>query len=527
MNEETITAAGADLLATTDISKTFAGVHALSHVSLQVRGGEVHALLGENGAGKSTLVKSVSGVLRPDSGEVTFKGAPFTPSDPDESSRRGVGVVFQELPLIPDLTVMENIYFNRQPMTPVGTVARRRMRAQAERLFADLGLPGISPDSCIRDLSVAARQFVAICKVLADDPDVVILDEATSALGPAEVDWLLAQATRLAGQGKGIVFISHRLAEVQEIADRVTVLRNGQLAGTWDASEVSPDELVSQMLGRKLEQLYPERAAEPRPPVLLSTRQLSSGRRLREASIEVHEGEILGIAGLEGQGQLELFLSLYGMRRSRGGITVAGKPRRIRSPRDALRAGIGLALVPEDRKGEGILPTLSIRENLSLPILAQVTRFGLLRRGVEQSLVARVIADLKIARGDSEQPVSSLSGGNQQKVVVGKFLLTGAKLLLLYDLTRGVDVGTKAEIFRMMTDLASQGYGILFYSSDLSELVNVPHRVAVMFDGTITDEFASGELDQEKLIAAMVGHAQRPEVVTDDRPSTADAGSEA
>jgi ribose transport system ATP-binding protein len=509
-----------ELLEARAVSKAFAGVQALSNVSLDVRPGEVHALLGENGAGKSTLVKVISGVLRPDEGDVLFRGAPFRPGDPDESSRRGVGVVFQELPLIPDLTVMENIFFNRQPMTPLGTVARRRMRHRTGDLFAALGLTGIAPERIVRELSVAARQFVAIAKVLADDPAVVILDEATSALGPSEVEWLLAQTSRLAAQGKGIVFISHRLAEVQEVADRVTVLRNGANAGTWDRGAVEPDQLIAAMLGRRLDQLYPPRARPARAPVLLGARQLASGRRLRDATFDLHEGEILGIAGLEGQGQLELFLALYGMRRSHGEITVAGRPRRIRSPRDALHAGIGLALVPEDRKSEGILPTLSVRENLSLPVLSTLTRHGLLRRPAERSAVETVIGDLKIGRGDSEQVVSSLSGGNQQKVVVGKFLLTGARLLLLYDLTRGVDVGTKAEIFRMTHSLADQGYGILFYSSDLSELINVPHRVAVMFDGTLTEEFAQDDLDQEKLIAAMVGHAPRAPLA----PSPAELG---
>ena len=498
-----------ELLAARDVSKAFAGVHALSKVDLDVRPGEVHALLGENGAGKSTLVKVISGVLRPDEGEIFFRGERFQPKDPDESSRRGVGVVFQELPLIPDLTVMENIFFNRQPLTPLATVARRRMKEQAEKLFSGLGLTGISPDSNVRDLSVAARQFVAIAKVLADDPAVVVLDEATSALGPSEVEWLLGQASRLAAQGKGIVFISHRLAEVQEVAHRVTVLRNGRKAGTWDLNAVSSDQLIAAMLGRRLEQLYPPRAKTPKPQVLLSARNLSAGRRLRDASFDLHEGEILGVAGLEGQGQLELFLALYGVSRSHGTITVGGQQRRIRSPRDALRAGIGLALVPEDRKTEGVLPTLSVRENLSLPILSRLSRLGLIRRSNEQTTVERVVRELSIGRGDTEQVVSSLSGGNQQKVVVGKFLLTGARLLLLYDLTRGVDVGTKAEIFRMMHSLAEQGYGILFYSSDLSELINVPHRVAVMFDGRVSEEF-EGELDQEQLIAAMVGHAAVP-----------------
>ena len=414
-----------ELLVVEGLTKAFAGVHALTDVSFDLRAGEVHALLGENGAGKSTLVKAISGVVRPDHGRVFLRGEPFTPKDPDESSRRGVGVVFQELPLIPDLSVMENVFFNRQPLTHLGTVAWRRMRARAEQLFSDLGLQGLDPVKQVRDLSVAARQFVAIAKVLADDPAVVVLDEATSALGPAEVTWLLEQASTLASKGKGIVFISHRLAEVEDVSDRVTVLRNGQKVGTWDRGQASADDLISAMLGRTLEQLYPVRAAAPRPNVLLGVRDLSAGRRLRHASLDVHEGEILGVAGLEGQGQLELFLSLYGVVRSRGTITVAGERRHIRSPRDALKAGIGMALVPEDRKTEGILPTLTVRENLSLPILKNLHRYGILGRSTERASTQPVVTDLKIGRGDGEQTASSLSGGNQQKVVVGKFLLTG------------------------------------------------------------------------------------------------------
>jgi ribose transport system ATP-binding protein len=500
-----------ELLAVRGLTKAFAGVHALSDVSFGLRSGEVHALLGENGAGKSTLVKCISGVVVPDQGDVFLRGAPFRPRDPDESSRQGVGVVFQELPLIPDLSVMENIYFNRQPLSPVGTVHRRRMRAKTEKLFSDLGLHGIDPTKPVRDLSVAARQFVAIAKVLADDPAVVVLDEATSALGPAEVTWLLEQASTLAARGKGIIFISHRLSEVEDVSDRVTVLRNGHMVGTWERGKATTDDLVSAMLGRSLEQLYPVRAPEPRPTTLLSVRELSAGRRLRSATLDVREGEILGVAGLEGQGQLELFLSLYGVMRSRGSISVGGVHRHIRSPREALKAGIGLALVPEDRKTEGILPTLSVRENLSLPVLEKLHRYGLVRRSEERSLIAPVVRDLKIGRGDAEQTAASLSGGNQQKVVVGKFLLTGARLLLLYDLARGVDVGTKAEIFKMVQTLAGEGYGFLFYSSDVTELANVPHRVVVMFDGRVTTEFSAGTFSQEQLVAAMVGRELAPE----------------
>jgi len=493
------------LLTAEGLSKAFAGVHALEGVSFDVRAGEVHALLGENGAGKSTLVKVISGVLRADGGEVQFRGKPFAPRDPGESLAAGVGVVFQELPLIPDLTVMENIFFNRQPLTPLGTVSRRQMRARADGLFESIGLNGINPARQLRDLSVAARQLVAIAKVLAAEPDIVVLDEATSALGPSEVSWLFDRTRALATAGKGIVFISHRLAEADEISDRVTVLRNGHNVGSWAAGEIGSDGLISAMLGRRLEQLYPEQHSTPRDETVLTVRALTSGRRLRGVDLDLHQGEILGLCGLEGQGQLELFLSLYGVIRARGSILVGGRPRRLRSPRDALRAGLGLALVPEDRKNEGILPTLSVRENISLPSLRRVERLGLINRKAERELIAPVIRDLRIGREDPEQPAGGLSGGNQQKVIVGKFLLTGAKILLFYDLTRGVDVGTKAEIFKMMDQLTAEGYSILFYSSDLAELVNVPHRTCVMFDGRIVAEFARASCTQEKLVAAMVG----------------------
>jgi ribose transport system ATP-binding protein len=493
------------LLVVSGVSKSFGAVQALSDVSFDVRAGEVHSLLGENGAGKSTLVKVVSGVHRAEAGTVELRGERFTPRDPDDSSRRGLGVVFQELPLLPDLTVMENIWFNRQPRTALGTVSRRRMRERTAGLFASLGLTGIDPESEVRDLSVAARQFVAIAKVLADDPALVVFDEATSALGPSEVDWLLGQMQRLAKSGKGIVFISHRLAEIEEISDRVTVLRNGRSVGSWPMGEVSDADLVAAMLGRQLEQLYPAQRNQPGEEVVLSARHLVAGRRLHGVDLDVRRGEILGVCGLEGQGQLELFLALYGILRSQGTIAVEGVARRIRSPQDAIHAGIGMALVPEDRKNEGILPTLTIRENLTLPSLERLSHGGFINAARERAKVMPLIDELQIGQRNPEQLAGALSGGNQQKVVVGKFLLAGSKILLLYDLTRGVDVGTKAEIFRKLEELTEQGYALLFYSSDLTELVNVPHRVAVMFDGRIVGEFAHGAFEQEELVSAMVG----------------------
>ena len=496
------------LLTANGLSKAFAGVHALEEVSFDVRGGEVHALLGENGAGKSTLVKVISGVLRADSGEVRLRDEPFVPRDPGASLAAGVGVVFQELPLIPDLTVMENIFFNRQPLSPLGTVARRRMRARADELFASIGLAGIDPARQLRDLSVAARQLVAIAKVLAADPDIVVLDEATSALGPSEVTWLFERTRALAASGKGIVFISHRLAEADEISDRVTVLRNGRNVGTWTAGEISADGLISAMLGRRLEQLYPDQHAAPQDETVLAVQELTAPAPARS-----------GFHAAPGRDPRHL---RAGRARPAGAV-----PRAVRGhpgPRHDRGRGPGPPAAVAARRAPGRPgPRLGARGPQERGHLAHIVgagehlvaqpepdrRLGLINRDAERELIAPVIRDLRIGREDPEQLVGGLSGGNQQKVIVGKFLLTGAKVLLFYDLTRGVDVGTKAEIFKMMEQLAAEGYAILFYSTDLAELVNVPHRTCVMFDGRIVAEFDRGSATQEKLVAAMVGSTSR------------------
>ena len=493
------------ILSAHGISKSFGGVAALRDVSFDVRPGEVHALVGENGAGKSTLVKIISGVLSPDAGEVLFRGSPFRPSDPGAAAKAGVAVVFQELPLIPDLTVAENIFFDRQPMTKLGTVDRRKLRSRTVAAFERFSLRGIDPDAPVSELSVASRQLVAILKALAADPALLVLDEATAALGPSEVTWLLDGVRAVAESGVAVIYISHRLAEVADICSRLTVLRNGHSVGTWRNGELASDELVRAILGRQLGQLYPGVPQTVKPTVMLETKALGAGRRLRDVNLQVRQGEILGIAGLEGQGQLELILALYGMLSSRGSIVVEGEKRRIRSPREALQAGLGLALVPEDRKTEGLLPTLSVRENLVLPVLHRVSRFGYVRRRLEFELVTPTIGRLKIGRQDPEQRAGDLSGGNQQKVVVGKFLISGARVLLLYDLTRGVDVGAKAEMFRTLNELAAEGYSMLFYSSDVTELVNVAHRILVMFDGTICAELDNdGHIDEESVVRLML-----------------------
>lgn len=483
-------------------------------VSFDVLPGEIHALVGENGAGKSTLVKIIAGALSPDAGEVLFKGDPFKPSDPGAAAEAGIGIVFQELPLIPDLTVAENVFFDRQPLTRVRTVARRRLRAECVEAFERFSLTGIDPEAQVRDLSVASRQLVAILKALAADPSLLVLDEATAALGPSEVTWLLEQVRAAAEAGVAVIYISHRLAEIADICQRLTVLRNGESVGSWRNGELESEELVRAILGRRLGQLYPGIPPTVKPKVMLETKGLRAGRRLRNLDLQVKEGEILGIAGLEGQGQLELILSLYGMLTSHGSIFVDGVEHRINSPRDALRAGIGLALVPEDRKTEGLLPTLTIRENLALPVLHRVSHLGYISSQKEAELVGPTIHRLNIGRQDPSQLAGDLSGGNQQKVVVGKFLISGARVLLLYDLTRGVDVGAKAEMFLTLNELAAEGYSMLFYSSDVTELVNVAHRIVVMFDGLVcADLLNDGSLDEEMIVAHMLNAADRTGVV--------------
>ena len=498
------------ILSARGISKSFGGVAALRDVSFEVQPGEVHALVGENGAGKSTLVKIIAGALSPDSGDVLFRGSPFRPSDPSAAADAGIGVVFQELPLIPDLTVAENVFFDRQPLSKVGTVARKRLRAACVGAMERFSLSGIDPEAQVRDLSVAARQLVAILKALAANPALLVLDEATAALGPSEATWLLEQVRSSAESGVAVIYISHRLAEVADICARLTVLRNGESVGSWRNGELESDELVRAILGRRLGQLYPGIPATVKPKVMLETRGLAGGRRMRNVDLQVREGEILGLAGLEGQGQLELILSLYGMLRVSAARSLStassADPLAPRGPagghRPRSRAGgpeVRRAATDAHDQGEprpaGAAPGLA-------PWVHQLAN----ARPISS---APTIRRLKIGRQDPSQIAGDLSGGNQQKVVVGKFLISGARVLLLYDLTRGVDVGAKAEMFLTLNELAEEGYSMLFYSSDVTELINVAHRIVVMYNGTVRANLANdGTIDEEKVVAYMLNAAE-------------------
>jgi ribose transport system ATP-binding protein len=493
-----------DLLEVSGLTKHYGGIVALAGADFSARAGEVHALLGENGAGKSTLIQILAGAVRHDGGTIRVDGQLYNPANPDAAVAVGIAAVFQELSLVPDLTVEQNIWFRRETLSPIGTVRRAEMRRETLALFERYEFPVLTPDREVRRLTLAERQIVEVAKALASDPKILILDEATSTLPAHEADWLLGLTRKVSAEGRLVVFISHRMAEVRHIADRLTIFRNGATVAQHDANAVSDDVIVAQMLGRKLDRLYPERHATATDRIALRVRDFNAGKRVRNASFALREGEVLGVGGLQGHGQRELFQGLFGATRARGSVEIWGKPMQIGSPRQALTGRDGLALVPEDRRGQGLLATKSVRENLTISVIRRFADFGLLSRPKEEALVKEMVDFLRIKADTPEQPAGTLSGGNQQKVVFGKMLLTQARILLLYDPTRGVDVGTKGEIFQLMRDLASKGYAILFYSSDLPELVHVADRVLVMRNGEIAATLEGDANSEEGILRAAV-----------------------
>jgi ribose transport system ATP-binding protein len=464
--------------------------------------GEVHAILGENGAGKSTFINILSGAVLSDEGELRLDGQPYRARDPRSARKAGIAPVFQELSLIPDLTAAENIWFGDEVLSPLGTISQQKINVRTAALMTELGAKAIAPHVPVRMLSVADRQILEIVKGLAHDPDILILDEATSALLPTEVDWLLDLARKRAARGKIVLYISHRLDEVRRVADRVTVLRNGETVGTEATAKLTDEDIVSMMLGRRLDRLFPARASTAQAEVALAAQNLRVGHQLRGVDFDLHTGEVLGVAGLQGHGQRELFMALYGAERAEGTILVRGKPVNVRGPRHALSKALGIALLPEDRRNQGLLLGKPIRENVVLSALAKIVRGGLVDGAAERKLVGDAVAQLSIKASSIDQTAGTLSGGNQQKVVLAKLLATDARILLFYDPTRGVDVGTKAEIFALMRDLAARGFAILFYSTDLAEVANVADRTLVMSYGRIAATLAGDEMTEAAILRA-------------------------
>ena len=489
------------MLTATGVSKAFAGVRALDGVDFTVHAGEVHALVGENGAGKSTLIRILSGALVPDSGEVRLGSSRLPSGDPTATRRMGVSCVHQEFTLVPALSVADNIFLGREH----GGMFLRRpsMNRLVEARLAELGVT-ISPSTLVQDLSVAQQQLVEIARALVDEARVLILDEPTASLADREVDRLFAVLRRLATQGLGIVYISHRLDEIFRIADRVTVLRDGRIVATSRKETVTREELIRQMVGRDLSEEYPARTVSPGSAVL-DVEHLSSPPRFIDACLSVREGEIVGLAGLVGAGRTSLGLAVIGALPTTGTLRVRGKAVRFGSPSAAIDAG--LAYVTEDRKARGLFPLMTTGANITITFLRRFARHGWLSTAKER-LAAEVAAnDYDVRASGLGQPAATLSGGNQQKLLLARYLLEPRTLIILDEPTRGVDVGARAEIYRIVNRLTEQGLGVLMISSDLNEILGLSDRIVVMRDGRTAGELARAEASAERVMALATGTA--------------------
>jgi ribose transport system ATP-binding protein len=489
------------LLAVTGIDKTFPGVQALARVDFDLRAGEVHALVGENGAGKSTLTRIVAGIERADGGSMDLAGRPYEPKSRSDAEARGVRIVMQELNLIGNLTVAENIFLERLPAR-FGFIRYAKLRQAAREAMEKVGLEDVDPATPVHALGVGRQQMVEIAAGLSRRCRVLALDEPTASLTESEVGLLFTQIRRLKAEGVGIIYISHRIEEVLSIADRVTVLRDGRVVGTRTTKDLDPDAVIRMMVGRDLghADLTP---AGPRGPLALRVVGLTSGDRVRDVSFEAYRGEILGVAGLMGSGRTETMRAIFGADRPQAGaIYLHGnnRPARIRRPRDAVRRGI--ALLTEDRKEQGLFLPLSVRANVSITRLGRLSRLGWIDFVRERQAACQYVDSLGIRCWSVEQPAGQLSGGNQQKVVIAKWLHRDCDILIFDEPTRGIDVGAKFEVYRMLGDLAQKGKAIVFVSSDLKELMAICHRVLVMSAGRVAGIFERGTWTEDAIMAA-------------------------
>lgn len=485
------------LLKMEHISKSFPGVQALAGVDFEVYPGEILGFVGENGAGKSTLIKILSGIHMKDAGAIWLNGQPVSPQTPYEAQRLGISTIHQELALVPYLTVAENIFLNREPRRALGRVDFRRMNREAEAVLHDLGadIPG---NKLIRDLNVAAQQMVEIAKAVSHQASLILMDEPTSALSSKEVEALFALVRRLQQKGVAVVFVSHRLDEIRQIVDRIIIMRDGRRVGTLSTAEATEERIIRMMVGRNVG-LFPKEAAKVGRPVL-EVRRLSGPNGVKDVSLTVRQGEIVGLAGLIGAGRTELIRLICGVDSlTTGQVLIEGKPVRIKSPADALKHGIGW--IPEDRKLHGLILSMDVQENTTMAILQRISNMlGAIRQKEAQAISAHYVEALSIATPGLSQTVRNLSGGNQQKVVLAKWLSTKPKLLIMDEPTRGIDVGAKAEVHALMSRLAQDGLGILMISSEMPEIIGMSDRVIVMCQGRITGEFKRDQLSQEQIM---------------------------
>lgn len=493
------------ILRITDVSKTFGPVSALKRMNLNVRRGRVHTLLGENGAGKSTLMKILAGVYQPSSGSISFNGEPYHPSNPQEAAAFGLTIVFQELSLCNNMTVAENILATREP-TRAGFINDRQLKARAAEIVRELRLP-VSVEEKVGDLSIAQRQLVEIAKGLSIDAKVVILDEPTSSLSDSEAEILFDIIARLKQSGVAVIYISHRMEEIMRLSDDITVIRDGEYITTRQKEDVTIDALIALMVGRKMDEIYPARdvplPAASVPPVL-SVENFQRDGEFENVSFSIQPGEILGFFGLIGSGRSEIMNALFGMRRSEGVVRLNGRPVTIDSPVKAIESGLGF--VTENRKEEGLVLAHSVGTNISMVALKDfASRLGFLRHRRERDAALAEVSRLSIKTGSLDTPAGALSGGNQQKIVLAKWLLTKPKVLILDEPTRGVDVGAKFEIYKIIRQLAAEGTAILFISSELPEVLGMSDRIAVMHEGRLSGIASGAGMTPEKIMAFATG----------------------
>lgn len=482
-----------------NVTKSFGPVVALSDGTIALEAGRIHALVGENGAGKSTMVKTIAGVYQPDSGTLKLHGDPVVFANTAESKAAGISVIYQEPTLFPDLTVAENIFIGRQPRSRLGFIDRQAMRREAARLFEQLGVP-IDPDRVAEGLSIADQQIIEIAKAISLEARVLVMDEPTAALSGVEVDRLFAVARSLRDTGAAILFISHRFDEIFALCDRITVMRDGAFVAVHDTASIGVDELVREMVGRDISALFPKMEAAI-GDVVLDVDDLTRTGVFSHVSFTVRAGEIVGLAGLVGAGRTEVARAIFGVDRyDEGTVTISGKRLRGHSPTSAIEAGMGF--VPEDRRKQGLVMDLSVTKNTALTLRHQLSRFGLISGRDEAALAEEWAGRLQVKTGSQSLAVSTLSGGNQQKVVLAKWLATKPTFLIVDEPTRGIDVGTKSEVHRLLSELAGQGIAILMISSELPEVMGMADTILVMHEGKISARFPREEATAELILHA-------------------------
>ena len=491
---------GEYLLEMKKICKSFPGVNALQNVDFQLKAGEIHALLGENGAGKSTLIKVLGGIYHPESGEIFIDGNQVTITDVKSARDNGISIIHQELVLVPHMTIAENIFLGREPLGAFG-VDMKTMNSEAQKMLDNFDVK-LDSDTLIADLTIAQQQMVEIVKAISFNCRILVMDEPTSSIADKEVSALFAIMHDLASKGVGIIYISHKMSEIFDVCDRVTVLRDGQYVGTRDVSATNKDDLVSMMVGRELNQYY-VRDFKPSDEVVMKCEHISDGlkahSRVKDVSFELHRGEILGFSGLVGAGRSETMECIFGlMKGSSGKVILEGKEVKIRSAVDAMK--YGLAFVPEDRKLDGLYHVQSVAFNSTIEVLGEIIKNLHVNAKREAEITQEFVDKMNTRTPSLEQVVSNLSGGNQQKVMIGRWLATSPKILILDEPTRGVDVGAKAEIYEIMNELTKQGVSIIMISSELPEIINMSDRVYVMYEGNITGCLEQEDISQESIM---------------------------